>query len=56
VGSLEIHTQVAPKSGKKHPEILDLIPFEKYPGIRFAFASGSVSQKEILLKEKLTLQ
>jgi hypothetical protein len=48
VGSLEIHAQVAPKSGKKHPEILDLIPFLKYSGIRFAFASesGSKNQKE----------
>jgi hypothetical protein len=27
VGSLEIYAQVATKSGKKHPEISDLIPF-----------------------------
>jgi hypothetical protein len=57
VSNLEIYAQVATKSGKKHPEISDLISFLKYIGIRFAFASGSGSQKEILLKEKkLTLQ
>jgi hypothetical protein len=45
VGSLEIYAQVATKSGKKHLEIPDLIPFSKYSGIRFAFASESGSKK-----------